>query len=239
MQSHAHPDSLHSAHSHSRDLVVHIHTAVTCWFIWGTALVFCMNILSWRVTSSKDVAVPPVTSVGNSMLFNISREWQKSVGPQNAFVEKWHCKLLENGWRRLLEYRTIGDVAFACPISHIFCFIIKQSLLLKLNLLHKNTIETYSSCIHMLESLQMVAVFWDTGLHDVKFSIPSFKVCAFDGQFGEHSLLACLGLCAVGLHFSFLLSRARCRTFGSTDKGTDRYWRYLYALRRYAKASKK
>jgi hypothetical protein len=56
----------------------------------------------------------------------------------------------------------------------------------------------------MLESLQMVAVVWDTELPDVKFAIPSVEVCAFDRQFGEHPLSACSGLCAVGLPFFFL-----------------------------------
>jgi len=50
----------------------------------------------------------------------------------------------------------------------------------------------------------MVAVVWGTELPDVKFAIPSFEVCAFDGKFGEHSLSECSGLCAVGLRFFFL-----------------------------------
>jgi len=104
----------------------------------------------------------------------------------------------------LLEYHTIGGVAFAYLISRKFCFITKQSIFLKLTLLHNDTIETYSSCIHVLESLQIVAVVWNRELPDVKFVIPSFEVCAFNGQFGEHSLSACSGLCAVWLHFFFL-----------------------------------
>lgn len=56
----------------------------------------------------------------------------------------------------------------------------------------------------MLESLQIVAVVWDTELSGVNFVIPSFEVCSFNGKFGEHSLSACSGLCSVGLHFFFL-----------------------------------
>lgn len=108
------------------------------------------------------------------------------------------------GLRRLLEYRTIDGVAFACPVSRIFCFVTKQSIFLKFTLSHNDTIETYSSCTHMLESLQMATFVWDTELPDVKFAIPSFEVCAFDGQSGEHSLSTCSGLCAVCLHFFFL-----------------------------------
>jgi len=50
----------------------------------------------------------------------------------------------------------------------------------------------------------MVAVVWVAELPDVQFAIPSFEVRSFDGQFGEHSLLECSGLCAVGLHFFFI-----------------------------------
>jgi hypothetical protein len=144
-----------------------------------------------EITCRKEVAVPPIANVGNCLLFNFPREWLEFVGPQSAFIEKRCCKLLEVWWRILLEYRTIGGVAFAYPISRTFCFITKQRIFLKLTLLHNDTIETYSSCIHMLESLQMVAVVWDTEFPDVKFVIPSFGVFAFDGQFGEHSLSAC------------------------------------------------
>ena len=143
---------------------MHIHTVVTCWLKWGTSLVCCVNILAWRVTSSEQVAVSPVANVGNSLLFIISREWLKFVRPQ-----KRRSKLLPVGRRKLLEYRTVGGVAFACPIRRIFCFITKQSIFLKLTLLHNDTTETYSSCIHMLKSLQMVAVLWGTELPDVKF----------------------------------------------------------------------
>ena len=58
----------------------------------------------------------------------------------------------------------------------------------------------------------MVAVVRGAELRDVKFAIPSYEVGAFDGKFGEHSLSACSGLCAVGLHF-FFLSFFQERTF--------------------------
>jgi hypothetical protein len=63
----------------------------------------------------------------------------------------------------------------------------------------------------MLESLQMVAMVWDTELPDVKFVTPSSEGFAFDGQFGEHLLSACSGLCAAGLHFFFFQERAVVR----------------------------
>jgi len=55
----------------------------------------------------------------------------------------------------------------------------------------------------------MVAVVWGTELSDIKFAIPSFEVCTLDGQFGEHSLSAYSGLCAVGLHFFFLSFKSK------------------------------
>jgi hypothetical protein len=33
----------------------------------------------------------------------------------------------------------------------------------------------------------------------IKFAIPAFEMCAFDGQFGEHSLSGCIGPFAVPL----------------------------------------
>ena len=52
--------------------IVHIHTVVTFWLKCSTALVCCVNILAWRVASSKEVAVLPMANVSNSLLFIIS-----------------------------------------------------------------------------------------------------------------------------------------------------------------------
>jgi hypothetical protein len=55
-----------------------------------------MNILAWRVTSSKEVVVPPLANAGNILLFNVSEERLKFVGPHSAFIGK-RRKLLGMG----------------------------------------------------------------------------------------------------------------------------------------------